>query len=1062
MPCTSWGGAAALAALSFSFAAMGQGPTASVVGEVKDPSGAIIAGSKVTARNTATNVDHETVTDSAGLFVIRDLQPGPYEVSVETDGFKKSLRSGIVLQVDQEARLDFTLEMGSTTDAVTVTEAAAVTATESASTGQVIENRKVVELPLNSREFYGLALLAPGAYQPAENSTLGYRGGFNVAGASETANNFSVNGIDNNDTGINGPTFRPSVDSIQEFKLLTGIFPAEYGRSSGSQVVVVTRSGTNQFHGGLFEFLRNQKIDAKNLFTPANLNPAFKRNQFGGTVGGPIKRNRTFFFYSYEGLRLRQQISSLGTVPLPAMLTGDFSSLLALSKPVQLVNPLTKQPIAGDIIPAGLISPLGRQIVSFFPAPTFPTLVGSAPASNYNFSETRRETMNENSLKIDHVLSSKDSFSANYNRFNDPTFEPQNSLCGSSTLPLFGCHSTITAQLGAISEAHIFSPAVANEFRSGVNRLVNPRVQEDNSANFPGLKNVFFTPLANNSGLPRTSITGYSTLGGATNLPSERDDTTYQIIDDVSWTRGKHALKFGTEWRKFLSTNLQTSNGRGVLSFTDTAPGPVSGNALADLIMGLPSSTSRNPYSPWFYNRVTSVAFFAQDDYKITANLTLNLGLRWEYNSPISEKYDRMSSFDPTVPAGGLRIEGQNGVGNSLFNPNYKNFGPRFGFAWQPTHNTNMVVRGGYGVFYNQPTTLNGFYTLALNAPFRNPQTFTSTAASPIQLDIDPFPAALAANANTAYGVDPHFPTAYSQQWSLGVQRQFGQDLLFELSYFGSKGTHLPTSLNPNEPLPGLGNSGRPYINFGNITYYEENGNASYNSLMAKLDKRLSHGFSFLLSYTYGKSIDEDPGPSSTSDASGATPPNSYNLRGTMRGLSDFDVRHRLVWSPIWAIPLGLSGKTITDKIIGGWQLSGIFSLQTGRPFTVTESGNISGTLQNLDRPNAVAGCNPNDGPKTVAEWFNTACFTLPAANTFGDVGRNTVTGPGLVDVDFSLARIFIIRENMRLQFRAEAFNLANHPNLNYPSAVQNAASFGHIASANDPRQIQLGLKLAF
>src|SRR5215467_13139221 len=502
---SKWALGAVCAIVGLSIAVMAQGPGASVVGEVRDPSGAIIASAKVTVRNVATNVARDTVTDNAGLFVARSLQPGSYEVSVESPGFKREVHSGIVLQVDQEARIDFKLQLGSTTEAVTVEAAAAVTATETASTGQVIENKKVVELPLNSREFYGLALLAPGAYQPSQNSTLGFRGGFNVAGANETNNNFSVNGIDNNDTGIDGPSFRPSVDSIQEFKLLTGIFAAEYGRSSGSQVVVVTRSGTNQFHGGLFEFLRNQKMDAKNLFTPTGLDPAFKRNQFGGTVGGPIRRNRTFFFYSYEGLRLRQQISSLGTVPLPAMFSGDFSSLLAFSRPIQLINPLNRQPIPGNIIPAGLISSLGKQIVSYYPSPTFLTPAGSAPASNYNFSETRRETMNENSLKIDHLISSKDSFSANYNRFRDPTFEPQNSLCGSSTLPLFGCDSSITAQLGAVTETHLFSPTIINEFRSGINRLVNPRVQEDNSIAFPGLANVFFTPLANNRGLPRTT-----------------------------------------------------------------------------------------------------------------------------------------------------------------------------------------------------------------------------------------------------------------------------------------------------------------------------------------------------------------------------------------------------------------------------------------------------------------------------------------------------------------------------------------------------------------------------
>ena len=1052
---------AAVAVTTLAIPVCAQGPTASTVGEIRDPSGARVADSKVTATNLETGISRTSLTDAEGLFSIRGLQPGSYSFTVEVPGFKRSVRSGVVLQVDQEARLDFTLELGNTVDAVTVMESAPVTNTESASTGQVIDNRKVVELPLNSREFYGLALLAPGAYQPAQNSTLGFRGGFNVAGANETSNNFSVNGIDNNDTGINGPSFRPSVDSIQEFKLLTGIFPAEYGRSSGSQVVVVTKSGGNQPHGGLFEFLRNQVMDSKNFFTPSNVDPAYRRNQFGGTFGAAIKKNQTFFFYSYEGLRLRQQISSVGTVPLPQFQQGDFSYLLTLAKPVQLVDPLTKTPIPGNIIPRTSQSAMGQQLASYFPAPNVTLPSGAAIASNYIFSETRRETMNESSLKVDHRFSASDSMFVNYNRFNDPSFEPQNSLCGSSTLPLFGCNSQITAQLGGISETHVFSPALINELRTGVNRLVQPRVQEDNATNFAGLPNAFLTAVANNKGLPRTTITGFSTLGGATNLPSERDDTTYQVVDGLSWFKGKHFMKFGGEWRKFMSSNLQVSSGRGTLSFTGSAPGPVSGYQFADLILGMPTTSSRNPYAPWFYNRVSSTALFVQDDYKITSSLTLNIGLRWEYNSPISEKYNHMSSFDPTVAGGGLRIEGVNGVGNSLTNPNYRNSAPRLGFAWQPFRNTKTVVRGGYGIFYNQPTTLNGYYTLATNAPFRNPQTFTATVANPIRVDVNPFPDTLVANSNTAVGISPYFPTAYAQQWTLGVQRQFGEDLLVEVNYFGSKGTFLPTILNPNQPRPGLGNAGRPFSQYGNITYYQSSGNSDFHALLAKVDKRMSKGLSFLLSYTYGKSIDEGPGAASTSDASGSTPMDSKNMRGTMRGMSDFDVRSRLVFSPIWALPFG-HGKSVASRVIGNWQVSGIFSAQTGRPLTATESGNISGTLQNSDRPNVVAGCNPNDGPKTVGQWFNTSCFTLPSTNSFGNAGRNIITGPGLVNLDVSLARIFVLREKLRLQFRAEAFNVANHPNFNYPAGVQNSATFGQISSANDPRQIQLGLKLAF
>ncbi len=1051
-----------LVALILPFAVMGQGPAASVTGEVRDPSGAIVTAVKVTARNTATGVARSTTADSAGIFVITVLQPGGYEVIVESPGFKRELRSGIVLQVDQQVRLDFTLQLGSTSESVNVVEAASLTETETASTGEVIDNRKVVELPLNGRQFYSLALLSPGAYMPAENSTVGYRGGFNVAGAGETNNNFSMNGIDNNDTGINGPTFLPSIDSIQEFKLLTGIFPAEYGHSSGSQVIIVTKSGTNQFHGSAFEFVRNQLFDAANYFTAAGQQPSYKRNQFGGTAGGPIKKNRTFFFYSYEGLRLRQQIATLGTVPLPAMLNGDFSSLLTGAKPIILKDPLTGAVIPGDIIPASRVSPLGKSIAAYYPAPTLSTASGLLPSANYNFNETRREKMNENSLKLDHVFSPKDSFYANYNRYNDPSFEPQNSLCGSSTLLGFGCNAGLTTQLGALDETHVISPTLVNEFRAGVNRLVQPRVQEDNAAAFPGLPGAFLGSIADNNGVPRTSITGYSTLGGATNLPSERDDTTYQVLNTLSWIKGKHSLKFGGDWRKFLSSNLQTASGRGTLTFTGSAPGPTSGYPLADLLLGLPTTSSRNPYAPWFYNRLTSVSGFVMDDYKVLPDLTLNIGLRYEYNGTISEKYGKMSSFDPTVPGGDLRVENQNGVGNHLYNPNYKNFAPRFGFAWQPFHDSATVIRGGYGIFYNQTTTLNGFYTLATNAPFRNPQTFTSTVANPIRIDVNAFPAALSANSNTAVGVNPYFPTAYAQQWSFGVQRQLMNNLLLDVSYRGSKGTDLPLSYDPNQPLPGTGNAGRPYQNFGNVTYYQDSGNSSFNSLQAKLDKRLSGGLSFLVAYTYGKSIDEGGGSASGSDASGGTPQNSRNQFGGERGLSDFDVRHRLVMSPVWNLPIG-NGTKFTDRIIGGWQLSGIFQIQTGRPFTATESGNISLTGQSADRPNLTAGCNANDGPKTILQWMNTACFTLPAAGTFGDAGRNILTGPGLVSLDLAVARVFAIREKVRLQLRGEAFNLANHPNFQQANGTQNSPLFGKItATLADSREIQIALKLLF
>ena len=520
---------------------------------------------------------------------------------------------------------------------------------------------------------------------------------------------------------------------------------------------------------------------------------------------------------------------------------------------------------------------------------------------------------------------------------------------------------------------------------------------------------------------------------------------------------GKHAFKFGGDYRKFLSTNLQTSNGRGSLSFTGSAPGPTSGYPLADLLLGLPTTSSRNPYSPWFYNRLASTSLYVMDDYKVTPSLTLNIGLRWEYNGVITEKYGQMSSFDPTVPGGGLRVENHNRVGNGLYNPNYKNFAPRFGFAWQPFHKSTTVVRGGYGVFYNQTTTLNGYYTLATNAPFRNPQTFTATTANPIQLDINPFPSSLMRT--------PTLPSALTLTFRQ-LMRSSGTSISKATGRQPVTGRRLPrlqghrpaAFLQPQRTASGHRNAGRPFQNFGNVTYYADDGNSSFNSLLVKLDKRLSHGLSYLVSYTYGKSIDEGSGTASGSDASGGVQ-NSYNRFEGQRGLSDFDVRHRLVLSPIWNLPFGLANRSLTDKVIGGWQVSGIFQFQTGRPFTPNESGNISLTGQSSDRPNVVAGCDVNAAPKSVTEWFNTACFTLPPSGTFGDAGRNILTAPGLVTLDFAVARVFTITERMHLQFRAEAFNLANHPNFQQPNATQNSPSVGKIAATSvDNREIQLAI----
>jgi hypothetical protein len=1068
------------AALCLIFAANGsiafaQTPTATVTGQVRDASGAAVPGVRVSARNVQTNIEREAVTSENGDYTIPLLNIGEYQVSVEKQGFKKAVKTGLILQVDQKARLDFTLEVGQVSESVEVAAATSLIQTDSASVGTVIDNKRVLELPLNSREFYTLALAAPRVLPPAQGSTLSFRGGFNVAGSSEVSNNFTLNGIDNNDTGINGPSFRPSIDAIQEFKLLSGTYSAEYGRNSGGQVVINTKSGTNQFHGTAYEFLRNQALDARNFFLrlkPGEKAPSFKRNLFGGSLGGPIVKDKTFFFASYEGLRLRQSVTSLATVPTVAMVNGDFRGL-----PVKVVNPFTGQEFATpNVIDPALINPVGQALAKFFPAPTTATAAGQAPSNNYNFSATRREDYNQVSSRFDHALSSKDSLYGTYNYYDNPAFEPSNSLCGSRVLPGFGCNTGLTTQLIGIIETHTFTSNLTNEIRLGFNRLRQPRIQEDDTVNFVSqfkIPGTFFGETPFNGGVPQVAITGFSTIGGATNLPQDRRDNTYQFVDNVIWIKSAHTLKFGVDIRRFQSNLYFISQGRGIFNFNTPANSttvPTSGYPFADLLLGIPTSTQRNPRGPSTYSRTTSFNVYAHDDWKVNSRLTLNLGVRWELNTPMTEKYNTIASFDPKT--GQIRAAGQNGVPSNLFKYDYNNFAPRIGFAWQPLDDSKTVVRGGVGIFYNVQPAGNGLLGMLFNFPFRLPQTFNSSRAAPITLG-DPFPGPVPTTAPTngtltMTAIDENFDTAYITQWGFGVQREIGADTVFEISYLGSKGTHLPLNRNLNQATPGPGSTAqvqarRPYPQFGNITWIESVANSTYHSLELKAEKRYTKGLSVLGSYTFSKSIDNSPGISTSSNASSAIAQNAFNLRAE-RGLSDFDVRRRLVASTIWEIPLGKGHKVFSGGplayIFGGWQASGILSLQSGRPFTAVLSGDFSNTLNRNDRPNLIG--DPNSGPKTVEQWFNKAAFQRQATGSFGTAGRNIIIGPGFQNFDFALSRNFNVTERFRIQFRTELFNAFNHANFNYPAAIENAENFGRIASALDPRQIQFGLKIIF
>jgi hypothetical protein len=1112
----------------------GQGTTGTLEGTIVDTSGAAVPGASVLIKSVSTNLVRTVTSDSKGRYAVDTLNPGTYTLTVTAPGFGQKVTQGIQLAVSSNQEVDVSLQAGGVSEEVSVNASVALTQTESSENGQVIDNKKVVELPLANRQFYALALLSPAAYQPAQDSVLGFRGGFNVAGAPEISNQFTVDGTYDNDIGTGQPSFRPSIETIQEFKILTGVYSAEYGRMAGGQIIVATKSGGNSLHGSTYEFIRNQVTDSKPYFnTPDSPNPAFKQNTFGATIGGPVVlphlyngKDKTFFFFGYEGQRIRQQIEALATVPTPLMLGG------CIDVGTQINDPTTGLPLPSSTtgacasLPAGTTgayditklplwsssgAQIGQQLAAIsFPAPSSATALGTVPGDNYNFSETRQETMNENSVRIDHTFNPSNSIYATYNWFHDTAFEPSNSLCSALVLPKFGCYTGQESTLANINYDHIFSSTKLNEIRFGFERLIQPRVSEDDTnastAAFPGLSGAFNNSLPTNKGIPFTTINGYSTFGGAPNLPQDRTDDHWQLIDTFSWTRGAHSFKFGADLFEVKNTSFYIEEGRGELDFNSgEAQGDgaaTSGYEISDLLLGLPTTTTNSPIQSTAHNRYESYHFFAVDDWKVTKYLTLNLGLRYEVDAPVHDAHDQLSNFN--LASGAFEIAGPSTY-TRLYHWDLNNFAPRIGFALQPFEKDSTVLKGGFGLFYDQPLLYNNFYEFSLQYPFYNPQTFYAGASSGIgaislsnpfpssslepECLSDATPSSSCAATIVPYAVPKSYATPYITQWSLGIQQALTRSLVFETTYFGTKGTRLPLVTNHNQtPLGSASQSVGPYPNF--LQVYTENtvADSSFQSWQNSLRQNLSHGVSFLLAYTYGKSLDDGDviGTFSDAEAGSDLPQDSTNLRGD-RGRSDFDVRHRIVFSPVAQLPFGRGRAHLSSGVpallAGGWQVSGIFSYQTGRPFTVFDGDNPnnSGTFSYADRPNIVSGKTPNNGPKVPAEWFDVSAFAQAPPGQFGNEGRNSINGPGYVDLDATVARTFKIVERVSGEFRAEAFNLANHPNFLNPNdeAVQfplgsttggpvqtlpatPQPAFGAITTANSNREFQFGLRILY
>jgi hypothetical protein len=1048
--------------LLLSLSAVAQTHRASLRGNIYDPNRAAIAGATVTLINEGTNETRTTTTSADGEYTISSLPPGQYQLTVEMTNFQKHVET-FELLVNQEHRADATLN-------VTIRDPEPVVSTfdptikkDSASLGTVIENRQVTGLPLDGRNFYELSLLVPGAVPPAQGSAGSVRGdfAFSVNGAREDANNFLLDGVYNIDPKLNTFGVRPSVDAIREFEMLTSTYDASFGRNPGAQVNVVLNSGSNDFHGSAFEFFRNAALDARNFFAPGNEpKPEYQRNQFGGSLGGPIKTNRTFFFADYEGTRSREGITRVTNVPTDLERRGNFTQSL-FGVPI---DPFTGLPFPGGIIDPLRINAVGRAIAALYPLPN-----RNVPFQNFVSSPVLSDDNDSFDARVDHHLNSRADLAFRYSFGNRNLFEP---FTGPTfaVVPGFGDSVRRRSQNAMAALTYVLTPNLVNETRGAFSRVASSVTQQASVLNSQvGLPTI--SPRARDLGLSFISITGFSPLGDEGNNPQNSVTNVYQILNNTSYVHGDHLIKFGADIRITQQNAFRDVESRGRLQFSPF--GQVTFNALGDLLLGFPLLTSVARVDNPQQVRTESYNLFVNDSYRVTPRLTINAGLRYEFNSPPVDDEDHANLYN--VNTGTLVQVGTNGVPRSGFEADKNNFAPRVGFAWTLGQDRATVLRGGYGVYYDQ-APLAPAEALYFNAPFFDNNIFFSLPGLPLTLN-NPFPSFFPfALPDSALAIQRDLKTGYMQHWNFNVERELWQNSMIELAYVGSKGTKLLTARDINQPQPSVLPPGLPFVprpnfRFDDIDLLESRANSNYNALQARFQQRLYRGFTALASYTWSKSID-DASNFFSSAGDPNFPQNSYNVAAE-RGRSNFDITHRLSFSYSYALPFGKGKQYLGDNgflstVLAGWETYGIVTLQTGRPFTVALLSEIdnSGTGRSIlgfganDRPNVVG--DPDLDSRTPERWFNTAAFAFPPPARFGNAGRNVVEGPGYQNVNVSLVKNTAITERVNLQFRAEAFNLFNHPNFNLPDNFLGSPTFGRISSAKDPRHIQFGLKLLF
>lgn len=1072
--------------------ALAQQPTAEIRGVISDASGASVPGADVDVTNTATGLHWQSNSNESGNYAFPSLPPGTYRITVRKQGFEAAARSDLELTVSQVARLDFKLNVGATTDVVEVKGVAPLLESDTASTGQLIATRPINDLPLNGRNYLQLAKLSMGVMDPKPGDRATAGGSFIANGVRAQLNNFLLDGIDNNakivDQQNSSPVvIQPSVDALQEFRVETNNYSAEYGYSAGAVVNAMIKSGTNRLHGDAFEFLRNSALDARNYFAAAGTpTPVLQQNQFGGVIGGPIIKNKAFFFGSWESTRINRGNTYLTTVPTAAMRTGNFAGLAPIYDPNTTVpsgNTFVRTQFPGNQIPLDRLNAAALKLLAIQPLPTFPNLA----VNNYVSGPTNTQRANRLDIKEDTQLSQSDSLFARYSYFGGKAV-----TYGPFPAPLVGSTSFQTApkdNLGnaaAIGETHIFRPTLVNEFRAGYNRIqdfLSPFVTDNIASQF-GLAGI---PVqAGVTGLPSISISGFANLGEATFLPNDKISETITAEDHMSWTLGKHLIKFGGNYRWVRSWFYISSSARGSYGFSGAfsqnpqrAAG--TGSGMADFLLGIPNTASLSNlisgdlrYNYW--------GGYIQDDWKITPRLTLNLGLRYELWTQPVERNNQQANFlindaklifpNSQTPAGvpaSLVEPVPSGLNSrSLMKTDKNNFAPRLGLAFQLANHT--VLRAGAGLFFADDPAIGASARLVANPPFFQSTTYATDQINPILFLNSGFPAtAIGSNVDIANATlstwAQDMKQAYVYHWSFGLQHQIANTIL-EANYVGTKGNDLAVTYNINSAFAGPGSvaSRRPFKGLGNINYTAGMDTSSYNALEARLEHRFAHGFSLLTSYTYSKTLDIG-GESLIGDLSLR---DATNVKAE-RSLSSADMRQRFVTSALYELPFGRGRRisienSVVNAILGGWQVNGILTAHTGTPFTPTLGTAAANT--GAARPDRIANGNLPSDQRSITQWFDKAAFVSPTPYNFGNAGRNILIGPGATNLDASLFKDFrlsLLGEAGRLQFRAETFNTLNHPQFSLPNTRVDIANGGSITSlSNDMREIQFGLKILF